>query len=208
MCLILEVPADADPISFDEYLDVSKSNPDGLCVLRRSGELLYRGCDLVEGAKHVIGAVDVVIHWRKATHGTVDVDRCHGWEVGEGVRLLHNGVLPGAWGDRVRSDTSHLVEVLQSLQADLSDPAWDPLLAAIAGSSVVVITGREAAPTWLREPEFRWKGRAYSNRYAWSASVHGVPPPPIVEKPAAQYVAGYLWAEDGAWMARRGKRGR
>lgn len=210
MCLILEIPHNADPLSTDEFIDVTRSNPDGLCVLARDGTLLFRGLDPVAGMRHVVGQRDVIVHWRKATHGAIDEDRVHGWQVGS-ARLLHNGILPGAWGDKTRSDTYHLVEALSDVAADLGDPDWDPLLRALAGRSTVVIVGRSTGPAWLTPPAEVWRGRRYSNTYAWSGVAHGKPPPPPPPLKALQEVAGWWWDESGALItsgSRRGRRGR
>lgn len=182
MCLILDIPIGADPLSSAEFDDVWRKNPHGICVLERvTGEILYRGRDAITAEATTVGQTGIVVHWRHATSGPKDNRMVHGWRVGERARLLHNGVLPGAWGDTTISDTADLVVTLRALGADLVDPRWDPMLRGVVGSGVIVIVGRDDAPAWIgaRAPHV-WRGRAYSNRYAWTGTIHGEEPPPIV----------------------------
>ncbi len=58
MCLILEIPADADALSQAEHDDVTKKNHDGGCVIDlATGDLLYRGLDMVAMGEALVGRV-------------------------------------------------------------------------------------------------------------------------------------------------------
>lgn len=54
--------------------------------------------------------VEIVAHWRYATHGTKSLDNVHPFSVpGSNAALAHNGVISG-YGNAVKSDTLDFVE--------------------------------------------------------------------------------------------------
>jgi hypothetical protein len=86
------------------------------------------------------------IHFRFATHGTVDRDNCHPFDLGGGDWLMHNGVLSGDHFDHeVMSDTHMLARALR----DCGRIGRDTLLRTISesdsyyGNRFCVLSGTE-----------------------------------------------------------------
>lgn len=60
---------------------------------------------------------EVVVHLRMATHGKVDTDNTHPFKINADSFLMHNGILSGLgeYGDKGRSDSAHLTEIITRL---------------------------------------------------------------------------------------------
>lgn len=124
--------------------------------------------------------VDIAIHFRYATHGSVSQVNTHPFPVGKDRYVMHNGVLPlGSPGMGGRSDSAHLAAIIRSLKlGDMID-----LLGALDGRYAVVTPNGVIAVN-----ELRWYERAgilYSNR-----SIH---PLPAIGR---GFLGGYDWSEN------------
>jgi hypothetical protein len=197
MCLILEIGPDAEPISVDEHVDVWGKNKDGGCVIDlASGDVIYRGLDGVEMGAALIGRKNVIAHWRMATSGPKDEDRCHGWQC-YGGRILHNGILSDWTGVSGHSDTSALVAAL--IDGKVNVMRAQALLGRIAGrSTIVVVPQGGGMPIWLGgDNSEEWRGRKYSNHYAWTPTIHGKPAPVVTSTSRSYY---HEWAAE--WDAK------
>jgi hypothetical protein len=108
------------------------------------------------------------------THGAVSIDNAHPHVVVENtIAMVHNGIVPGYGNAKEgKSDTVEFVE--QVLRPALTDPAivhdetTQGLIAKAIGSSSVVF----ATPTGfvrVGRQGVTYRGRWYSNTYAWSA---------------------------------------
>lgn len=209
MCLILEIPPGADALSQEEHDDVAKRNKDGGCVIDTStGAVIYRGLDMSAMGAALIGRTGVIAHWRMRTSGPIDDDRVHGWQV-KGGRLLHNGHIPGSVPEG-HSDTSALVVDLIRTRLDVGRPEADGILRRLCGSGVIVIALNGGGVRWVSPPVEVWRGRSYSNRYAWTDEVHGKAKPAPVTYPAQGYYfqggrgwddtnPGAQWDRKGHW---------
>lgn len=124
MCVIL-LGKNKDIQKLD--LDLAwRSNPHGAGIVyqRRGGEVVaIKGLmsleDLRAALREVHYGVRVGVHLRYATHGAVNAENTHPWPVGRrGAYLMHNGVLGqfGESGDRGRSDSAHLAELLGQIR--------------------------------------------------------------------------------------------
>jgi glutamine amidotransferase len=83
-----------------------------------------------------------VFHARYATHGAVNVDNCHPFQVDSKTVLAHNGILPltPAEGDK-RSDTALLAEqVMPEWMPWLDSPEISDLERWMAGNKVAILT--------------------------------------------------------------------
>lgn len=198
MCLILEIGPDAEVLSQEECDDVWAKNPDGGCVIdTTTGEVIYRGLDRDAMTASVVGQKRVLAHWRHATSGPVDLEQTHGWRVGGGY-LMHNGVC-SHWATKTRSDTGAIVDALLAAGVDAADhDKAGALLAGIAGGSVIVVAlATGGLPRWYGDTSrcHQWRGRWYSNHYAWSGEIHGKPPP-VVDPRYVPLQSAWNWGED------------
>lgn len=123
-----------------------------------------------EGLKKWIGGfdshkVELAIHFRMATHGTVDANNCHPFP-GNAWVMMHNGIIQG-FGSQTKSDTAEFAELL----ADTYGPAapykadewenmtgWSRFLFATPEEMVIV---NQNAGVWKN-------GIWYSNDNSWS----------------------------------------
>ncbi len=60
----------------------------------------------------------IAVHFRQATHGAVNKGNTHPFKIDNDTYLMHNGVLSGLGesGDKGRSDSAHLAEILSNLK--------------------------------------------------------------------------------------------
>lgn len=122
MCLLTFIPAG---VEFD-YARARKSaisNPDGFGFAIHAGVAIIKDHDMdfeklwirwTDLRKSYFNSV-AMFHFRIATHGTLDVDNCHPFDVGNtlDVVLGHNGILPLAMPvHEVRSDSKLFAEII------------------------------------------------------------------------------------------------
>jgi hypothetical protein len=104
----------------DALLSVFKYNSDGLGAMyrNRKGLRIVKALpkSFADAQKFFATLPDddrnVVVHARLATHGTVNTDNCHPYDVVKGkLAMVHNGVLAsGNAADKTKSDTWHFVQ--------------------------------------------------------------------------------------------------
>lgn len=138
--------------------------------------------------EHIKGR-ECVVHWRMATHGDIDFDNCHPYEVlpmdsQHPMYMMHNGVLRcGNHRDRTKSDTWHYVQdYLKPLldpekggNPDLAfkEPFIDILGDSIGGSNKFAFMDYAGNISIInRHDGVEWNGMWLSNTYAWSVPRH------------------------------------
>ena len=188
MCLLVHQP---QGVQFsDEFLrDVYSSNRDGLGVMFAEGGRVIVQKTLPADAEafvdfyraHAEGR-ECIWHARMQTHGDIDLDNCHPYEVTPGVWLAHNGILSTGNGwDARRSDTWHFIRnvVRPAVLGDeriILDPEWQSFLGDLIGASnkFGMMTSRGEAVIINRANGVEFAGAWLSNTYAWSAHRWGV----------------------------------
>lgn len=194
MCLLIHKPAGVD-IAEDWLRDFFVSNDDGYGIMYAKDGVLKIHKALGTASMFVAAFKERVeheclIHLRMRTHGEIDLDNCHPYEVlsreegGKlgGVWMMHNGVLPhGNDADKKYSDTWHyardwLAPILREHPGMLLNPTFQGLvgndisdsnrLAFMTSSGEVVVINRSSG--------VEWGGCWMSNTYAWSAGKAGV----------------------------------
>ena len=187
MCLLVNQPKTTN--FTDEFLkDVYSKNSDGLGVMyAEDGKLHVYKClpanaqDFVDFyRKHAEGR-DCVWHARMQTHGDIDMDNCHPYQVTEDICLAHNGILStgNSW-DKKKSDTWHFIRnVLKPALTHnpdlILDPAYQSFLGDMIGRSTkfglvradgkIVIINEQSGVNFV--------GAWLSNTYAWSTTKFG-----------------------------------
>ena len=182
MCLIVNAPANV-AVPRDLITDAYSSNNDGF------GLMFY-----AEGKVHVHKAHDMkpdqideivrktqqyhrVLHFRMATHGGIDHDNTHPFEVVDGLWMMHNGILPMPAGrGSGKSDTAVFVEdVVRPLVEDygvdvLDHPSLVELIDRLRGSSNRLVFMDDTGRVRIMGEELgiHWRGLWCSNTYAWS----------------------------------------
>jgi len=188
MCLLVHQPQGVK-FSDDFLRDVYSSNRDGLGVMFAEAGEVYVKKTLPADAQafvdfyraHADGR-ECIWHARMQTHGAIDLDNCHPYEVTPRVFLAHNGILAtgNEWDER-RSDTWHFIRnvVRPAVLGDESlvlDPTWQAFLGDLIGSSnkFGIMTASGEAVIINRSSGVEFAGAWLSNTYAWSAHRWGV----------------------------------
>lgn len=182
MCLLVKQPA-ASKFS-DEFLaDVFNKNSDGLGVMYAEGGKLHvykclpaTAQDFVDFYRKHAEDRDCVWHARMQTHGDIDFENCHPYQVTEDVWMAHNGILStGNNSDKSKSDTWHFIRnfLRPALTANpdlILDDQWCAFVGEMIGRSnkfgfvrsdgKMVIINEQAG--------VEYQGAWLSNTYAWS----------------------------------------
>jgi hypothetical protein len=112
------------------------------------------------------------------THGEIDLENCHPYEVVPGeIALMHNGILrTGNDADKTKSDTWHFIQdyLRPLLERDpelMYQEAFQKMLEDFIGSSnKFVLLDRFGGMVEVNYSSgYTWRGMWMSNLYAWSA---------------------------------------
>lgn len=146
MCLMIVKPAGKDIA--DEHLQNGfENNPDGggYCwhdggrVFYRKGIFAFE--EFLKSYRQDVGDKPAIVHFRMATHGGVNEENCHPFDVGNGAMMAHNGIIQ-VETERGESDTrafirKRIAPVLTSNPDAVRDPSWvESIDAAISGSKL------------------------------------------------------------------------
>lgn len=195
MCLLIHKPARTH-FTYDDLANFYDANRDGVGIIRpeHNSELFIDKLvsptlgEFIDFYDDNCAGVDVVLHLRYRTHGHVSMENTHPYEVGEGLWLAHNGILPqgNAW-DRSKSDTWHFIDrILKPLVAEYGvdvykHPKFKASMSKIigAGNRFVMLADGDKDPVIInRDTGVMYKGAWMSNTYAWN-------PPATVRAAAA-----------------------
>lgn len=155
-------------------------NSDGLGIMYADdGQLVVRkGLPAsAAGARELIESLptddrDVALHWRWRTHGNIDLDNCHPYDVSDTTSLMHNGILTtGNAADESKSDTFHFInDYLAGLPDDvLHKESFVEMLGDFIGNNKFAIMSADGRLTIVNKDQgLSHDGVWYSNTYAWS----------------------------------------
>lgn len=193
MCLLVVQPATAPTLSQAWLEDFYASNSDGVGIMRSvDGELLVEKIlpvnaqEFVEFYRNHIDGHDCAFHLRMKTHGNIDMENCHPYEVfnkaehGVDVWLMHNGILStGNAADVTKSDTWHYIrDYLRPMLANNIDFIFTEAFAEIIGEHIgasnkfVIMDSAGRTQTVNQDSGVFWGGRWLSNTYAWSSPLN------------------------------------
>ena len=193
MCLLVVQPATAPTLTQAWLEDFYASNSDGVGIMRAvDGELLIEKIlpanaqEFVDFYRNHIDGHDCAFHLRMKTHGNIDMENCHPYEVfnkaehGLDVWLMHNGVLStGNAADTTKSDTWHYIrDFLRPMLANNIDFAFTDAFADIIGDHIgasnkfVLMDSTGRIQTVNQDSGVFWGGRWLSNTYAWSSPLN------------------------------------
>jgi glutamine amidotransferase len=181
MCIVIYNPSDAKNLSPDAFNKSNDANPDGMGMAwALDGEIkimhtLLR-CDLlyIKYLEIRKKGADVLLHFRKATHGKVSLENCHPFWLTDDVVFAHNGVIYLPGDNKDESDTlAFRDKILDKLPEKWwEDPyLFDLISDYIAGSKIVLMfpdgsskiireTGTGAhwfAGSWFSNSSYKYK---------------------------------------------------
>jgi hypothetical protein len=191
MCLLITQHNNSARLSDVWLEDFYDYNSDGVGVMYAHNDQLVIEKVLPKNAhqfvafyrEHIEGK-PCAFHLRMRTHGAIDLDNCHPYEVlnraehGLDLWLMHNGVLStGNARDLTKSDTWHYIrDFLRPMLANNPDYAFSDSFAQIVGTHIgasnkfVLMDNQGRMTTINRDSGVFWAGLWLSNTYAWSAS--------------------------------------
>lgn len=192
MCLLIIQKAETK-FDREDIVDFYRRNDDGIGVmwsedntLRVQKMIPKTQNDAWEFYNEFIAGKDCVWHLRMKTHGHIDIDNCHPYEVfGDNspmpLYMAHNGVLAcGNVSDVRKSDTWHYIEtyvkpVLARNPELIFNPAFLALLQSHVGyNNKLVFMNHEGRLAATNLDAFvKYKGSELSNTYAWTSSRGG-----------------------------------
>lgn len=191
MCLLIVQPAGTQwTQAWIE--DFHSYNPDGVGVMWAENGYVHVEKIIPKKASDVVTFLEkhqgreCAIHYRWATHGDVDLENCHpyellGEETGHPMYLMHNGVLSqGNNLDKTKSDThqfirTHLRPLLDPTVGGNPDLMFEPVFIEMLGSFIgssnkFVVVDYKGRMATVNESAFvDFNGAKLSNTYAWSA---------------------------------------
>ena len=98
MCILIHQPKDGF-FSSAQLQDFFSKNRDGFgAIVNRGNEVnIVKMVGTLQQIEDVyyeqVACYEAVIHFRMQTHGEIDLDNCHPYEVTPGIWMAHNGVL-------------------------------------------------------------------------------------------------------------------
>jgi len=191
MCLLVTQNSTSPVLSNDWLIDFHSSNSDGAGVMYADdGNLIIQKIlpkspqDFIEFYHANIKGKNCAFHLRMKTHGDIDLENCHPYEVlnradhGIDIWLMHNGILStGNKADTSKSDTWHYIrDFLRPMLIENPEFAFHPSFASIVGSHIgssnkfVLMDNLGRIATINQSSGVFWAGLWLSNTYAWSAS--------------------------------------
>lgn len=193
MCILIHQPKDYC-FSSEQLRDFFYKNSDGFGAIVNHGD--ERGVKVyksVGGIKEIedmyyndVACYEAIIHFRMKTHGNIDLENCHPYEVLPNVYMAHNGILSyGNTADPTKSDTWHYIKdfikpMLELTPDALKNPYIRGYLGAHIGSSnkfgFMDLEGNVAIIN--RHSGVEHDGVWYSNTYAWTPWKFGYGEPP------------------------------
>ena len=161
--------------------DIFSSNPDGLGVMYVNRRGLQRTKSLPKNAAEAREFIErlpdddrqLALHWRWKTHGDIDMENCHPYDIEAGVSaMMHNGILhTGNKADPTKSDTWHFTRgyLAGSTPDTLHDPNFAFLLGEFIGDNRFAIMTADGRLTVVNQDQGIDHGEVwFSNTYAWS----------------------------------------
>jgi glutamine amidotransferase len=175
MCIIILNPANAPAISRETFNTCQERNPDGTGILyiRKNRLVIDRTLDdhdrifrLYKKIKKSNPDSPIVLHFRIATHGGINLQNCHPFRVNRNLAFAHNGIIPitPLVG---KSDTVTYNETVLKLKnpkfylnrQDQSDVARD-----IGNGSKIVFLDSDGKSVIINEQAGQWhNGNWFSN---------------------------------------------
>lgn len=179
MCLIIHKPA-GRKVPSDVLSSAMLLNRDGVGIMyAEDGRIIIErslSASLLTKRLPQLKAREVIVHFRMRTHGSIDLDNTHPFEVTDGVAMVHNGILSD-YGDEKVSDTrdfnAGVLRPLLSTHPDIyNDPPFGDALEDYIGPNNKILMLRSDGTVWSlnRHTGVEYNGVWLSNTYAWEAS--------------------------------------
>ena len=108
--------------------------------------------------KEVENKSNMLIHFRIATHGKVEVSNCHPFKLNSRMALIHNGIIPGYGIKESKPDTVDFIEkVIGNISYKMwSNPSFRTLVGDAIGYSKLAILDKSGKYFIINEDKGEW----------------------------------------------------
>ena len=191
MCLLITQTKNSPALNSEWISDFYSYNNDGVGVMYvEKGNLIVKK-SLPKNENALIAFYDAHIkgkncawHLRMRTHGDIDLDNCHPYQIlnksthGVDMWLMHNGILStGNKANPKKSDTYHYIkDFLIPMLAKNPDFAFHPAFNLVVAEHIghsnkfVIMDSKGRMATINKDAGVYWHGMWLSNTYAWTVS--------------------------------------
>lgn len=212
MCILIHQPKDGC-FESAQLQDFYSKNSDGFGAIVNLGsevivvKMVGSYAEIEDLYYNKVACHEAVIHFRMKTHGDIDMDNCHPYEVTPGLWMAHNGVLAtGNHANPKMSDTWHYIndylKPLLTLNPDLiKQEAFLKMVGGHIGGSNKFAFMNQQGECFIvnRNSGIDHNGMWYSNTYAWTPWKfgYGNPPAPVSypKYDHAKYATSPTWRE-------------
>ena len=171
MCIAIVKPKEII-LSKDTLKTCAENNPDGMGFAYCKDGHLYIKKYLKDfeafynDYKEVENESNMLIHFRIATHGEVNVENCHPFKLNNRMALIHNGVISGYGDKKEKSDTLDFIDkVIGNISWKMwHNPSFRTLVGESIGYSKLGILDVSGEYFIINEEKGSWEGGVwYSN---------------------------------------------
>lgn len=171
MCIAILKPKGMD-ISKEILQTCSEANPDGMGFAYIDKDRMYikkfmEFDEFYKAFKKVKNKSTMLIHFRIATHGKVELDNCHPFFLNSRMALIHNGVISGYGDKEKKSDTRDFIDrVIGNISwKQWKNPSFRELVGKSIGYSKLAILDITGDYYIINEDKGYWdNGIWYSNK--------------------------------------------
>lgn len=222
MCILIHHPINTQ-FAVAQLQDFYNRNPDGFGAIVKHGDTVEviksvgKLEEIVDLYQSQVSGREAVIHFRMKTHGDINIDNCHPYEVMPGLYMAHNGILStGNTKDPKMSDTWHYINdflrpVLSENPDLLLNAGFQAMISSHIGANNKFGFMRSDGTTVIinKTSGVMHQGVWYSNTYAWTPWKFGLgnPPAPVSNRPfmSQEATQGRLWdsrySSSSTWRA-------
>lgn len=188
MCILIHQPKDYC-FTAEHLADFYGRNPDGFGAIvnhaDERGVVVYKIVGTLKEIEDLyfnsVACYEAIIHFRMKTHGDIDMDNCHPYQVTDGLWMAHNGILSsGNSKDPKKSDTWHYINdfikpMLETTPSALENPYIRGYIGVHIGASNKFGFMDNSGQVFIinKHSGVEYDGVWFSNTYAWTPWKHG-----------------------------------
>lgn len=162
MCIAILKPV-GKSLSRELLYNCYTSNPDGCGFAYATGDdvIIHKFMkfdDFYNEYQKYDGKYTMLIHFRIATHGAIELDNCHPFVLNNRMALIHNGIITGYGDKKTKSDTRDFIDkVLGNISWKMfKNPSFCELVGNAIGYSKLAILDKTGAHVIINEQKGIW----------------------------------------------------
>jgi len=196
MCIAIFKPKDKT-ISKEILQTCYNSNKDGCGFAFIKDDTIYinkymKFEDFYNDYKEVEETSPMLIHFRIATHGKVEVKNCHPFKLNNRMALIHNGIISGYGDKENKTDTQDFIDkVIGNISWKMwKNPSFIELVDKAIGYSKLVILDVTGEHFIVGESKGYWDDGVWYSNKSYQPKVPATKPPVVYYE---RYNQNQLW---------------